>query len=316
MRKIILSFNYFIQNQLFNRREFAILTIIAFFSPVRLVVAQQFPTDYFRPPIDIPLRLTGTFAEFRYDHLHSGVDLPCPMRTPVHAVADGYVFRIRMQAGGFGRALYLKHPNGYTSLYGHLDAFNPTFEKYLKDVQYREKTFELDYYPDSTELPVKKGEIIAFSGNSGISQGPHLHFEIRQSSDESPTNPLLFGYRINDVRKPIVKNLRVYPVYIDGENIPGQTPVNIPMKKAGSDYKPKNPGVIKVPPYVIWGIQASDVDGSGGLNGLYTMDVSMDNDLVYHTGMEQFSWDNFRAVNSLIDFPYYQNTRNFIQLTR
>lgn len=278
--------------------------------------AQPYPSDYFRPPIDIPLRITGTFAEFRYDHLHSGVDIPAPMRTPVRAVADGYVSRIRMQAGGFGRALYINHPNGYTSVYAHLDAFSPELEKFLKEEQYRENTFELDYYPDSLMFKVRKAEIVAMTGNSGLSQGPHLHFELRCTSDESPTNPLLFKFPINDWRPPIIKLVKVYPVYPNGELINGMKVTNIPMVKAGGRFKPKTAGTTKVPPYVIFGIQAADIDGSGNRNGLYSLDVQLDGATVYQTGMDNFSFSNFRAVNSLIDFPLYQKSGQFIQMTR
>ncbi|MHC1707536.1 MAG: M23 family metallopeptidase [Bacteroidales bacterium] len=278
--------------------------------------AQEYPEGYFRSPVDIPLRVSGTFAEFRYDHLHSGVDFPVPMNTPLRAVADGYISRIRMQAGGFGRALYMNHPVGYTSVYAHLERFSPSLEKFLLEEQYRENTFELDYFPDSLAFKFKKGEIIGYSGNSGISQGPHLHFELRRTIDENPTNPLLFKFPINDLRPPVIKNIKIYPVYANGKPIKGSQPVNIPMIKSGGKFKPKNPGLIKVAPFVFFGIQAADIDGSGNKNGLYALDVLLDSIVIYQTGMDNFSFDNFRAVNSLIDFPLYQKTKQFVQLTR
>jgi hypothetical protein len=279
-------------------------------------LSQAYPSGYFRSPVDIPLRVTGTFAEFRYDHLHSGVDFPVPMRTPVRAVADGYISRIRLQAGGFGRALYVNHPNGYTSVYAHLDAFNPELEVFLKEEQYRQNTYELDYYPDSLTFKVRKSVQIAYSGNSGLSQGPHLHFELRRTADENPTNPLLFKFPINDWRPPVIKAMKIYTVYPNGDFMSDQAPVTIPMMKKNGKFIPKIQGGIQVPPFVIFGIQAADIDGSGNRNGLYSMDVLLDGVVIYQTGMDHFSFDNTRAVNSLIDFSLYQKSRQFVQLTR
>ncbi len=278
--------------------------------------AQSFPTDYFGLPLPQIPRVSGTFAEFRYDHFHSGIDFPAPMRTPVYAIADGYISRIRLQSAGFGRALYINHPNGYTSVYAHLDEFIPDYEQFVKDYQYTWHTFELDEYPDTARFPVKKGQVVAFSGNSGSSQGPHLHFEIRQTAGEMPTNPLLFGLKVNDNRKPVIRSLSYYRVRKNGDLLPGSVPVILPVLKTANGYTLKQSAVVNLPPYVIFGIRAQDVDGSGNKNGLYELTVKMDSVLVYHTGMDQFSFDHFRSINSLIDYNHYQKTRQFVQLTR
>ncbi|HRY32212.1 MAG TPA: M23 family metallopeptidase [Bacteroidales bacterium] len=278
--------------------------------------AQQYPTGYFGLPLPQITRVSGTFAEFRYDHFHSGIDFPAPMRTPVYAIADGYISRIRLQSAGFGRALYINHPNGYTSVYAHLDEFIPDYEHFVTNYQFTYHTFELDEYPDTLRFPVKKGQIVAYSGNSGSSQGPHLHFEIRQTAGEMPTNPLLFGLKVNDNRKPVIRSLSYYRVRKNGDLLTGSMPVSLPVLKTAAGFSLKQTAVVNLPPYVIFGIRAQDIDGSGNKNGLYELTVRMDSVLVYHTGMDQFSFDHFRAINSLIDYDHYQKTRQFVQLTR
>ncbi|MEI7801529.1 MAG: M23 family metallopeptidase [Bacteroidota bacterium] len=149
--------------------------------------------NIFRAPIDINLYIAGTFGEPRGDHFHTGIDFSTRGKTgiPVHAIADGYVSRIKVQAGGYGHALYIMHPNGYMSVYGHLSKYCEAVEEYVQKWQFTNKSFEVDLYPEKDLLKVKQGDEIAFSGNTGTSTAPHLHFEIRDASGESfPLNPL------------------------------------------------------------------------------------------------------------------------------
>ncbi|NND87707.1 MAG: M23 family metallopeptidase, partial [Flavobacteriaceae bacterium] len=170
------------------------------------------PTDYFSDPLEIPMILSGSFGELRSNHFHSGLDIKTQQREgiPVYAPADGYVSRIKVQHYGYGKALYLKHPNGYSTVYAHLSKYAGDIQEYVKDKQYANEKYELELYPDASILPVKKGEIIGYTGNSGSSGGPHLHYEIRDASSR-PMNPMKFGVEIPDTKKPIINSVFAYP---------------------------------------------------------------------------------------------------------
>ncbi|MEO6760450.1 MAG: M23 family metallopeptidase, partial [Saprospiraceae bacterium] len=176
--------------------------------PVRPV--PDYPTDYFRSPVNSPIHMTGNFGELRPDHFHTGVDINGTIGNPVLAAADGYVDHIRVQAGGYGNVLYVRHPNGYTTLYGHLDRFSPEIQKYVLERQYKRERFEMDLHPPKTLFPVKKGQEIAKLGNTGGSTGPHLHFEIRNSATGKVLNPLLFGIPVTDVEPPEIRDMKIY----------------------------------------------------------------------------------------------------------
>jgi murein DD-endopeptidase MepM/ murein hydrolase activator NlpD len=137
----------------------------------------QYPKDYFRSPLDIELSLSGNFGEIRPNHFHSGLDLRTNNREglKVYAVADGYVSRIKVSPYGYGRALYITHPNGYVSLYGHLSAYNGAIAEYIKKAQYSKESFEVELFPAKDELKVVKGQIVAFTGNTGSSKALSIH---------------------------------------------------------------------------------------------------------------------------------------------
>lgn len=177
-----------------------------------LLLSQDYPQNYFRPPLEIPLYLSGTFAELRTNHFHSGIDIKTEGREGqrVVAAADGVVSRIKVSPYGFGNAIYVVHPNGYTTVYAHLQRFNDEIQKFIKDEQYRQESFDVEVFPPASKFPVKKGQLIALSGNSGGSGGPHLHFEIRDTRTEKIINPLLFGFDVKDTRSPDLYNLEIY----------------------------------------------------------------------------------------------------------
>ena len=174
----------------------------------------DYPKDYFRNPLDIPIVLAGNFGECRPNHFHSGIDIKTNEKEnyKVYAAAEGYISRIKMEPGGFGHALYVAHPNGYTTLYAHLNDFMPAVQQYVTEQQYKIESWELDITVDPAKFPVKKGEQIAWSGNTGGSAGPHLHFEIRNSATEHPLNPLLFGLPVVDKIPPRPTQLAFYPM--------------------------------------------------------------------------------------------------------
>jgi murein DD-endopeptidase MepM/ murein hydrolase activator NlpD len=172
----------------------------------------HYPQHYFRDPLDIPVILAGNYGELRPNHFHSGIDIKTNGHTGmrVHAAAEGYISRVNVSNTGFGNAIYITHPAGFTTVYGHLDRFSPALEAYVKRQQYAQQRWhiDLDIPPDS--FRVGKGDLIAWSGTTGASLAPHLHFEIRDTKSEKPLNPMLFGFNIADNIPPSVYHIAVY----------------------------------------------------------------------------------------------------------
>ena len=175
-------------------------------------VKNSIPTNYFDNPMDIPMVLSGTFGELRSNHFHAGLDIKTKQREgiDVFASAEGYVSRIKISLWGYGKAIYITHPNGYTTVYAHLKKFNEKIENYIKKHQYKTESFEVQVFPSKDELPISKNELIALSGSTGGFVGPHLHFEIRDSKTEKPMNPFLFGIDAKDGIKPRISTLIGY----------------------------------------------------------------------------------------------------------
>src|SRR5262245_35924347 len=189
------------------------LALLILYLPVNTFAqAPDYPQNYFRNPLDIPILLAGNFGECRPGHFHSGIDIKTQgvENQVVRAAADGYISRIKMEKGGFGHALYITHANGYTTLYAHLNDFVAPVQKYVRERQYKNEKYELDIDLTPGQFPVKKGEQIAWSGNTGASTAPHLHFEIRDSKTEHPVNPQLFGFAIADNMPPVPTLLAIY----------------------------------------------------------------------------------------------------------
>ncbi|WP_354357601.1 M23 family metallopeptidase [Pedobacter sp. UYP30] len=296
------------------------LSIICMFLARAPLQAQQifsgkaYPLTYFRQPLDIsPPALAGSFGELRANHFHSGIDFRTNQREgyPVYAVADGYISRLRVQNSGFGQALYINHPNGYTSVYGHLQRFSPKIAAIVKNLQYQGKTFELDNYPNETLIPIRKGEVIAYSGNRGSSGGPHLHFEIRDSKTEETINPQFFGIIIPDNIPPVIHGLYFYRLngrHFD-QNIPKQS---IPIIGSNGNYSSK--AVLNLSGEIGFGIVATDRhNGKSGTNGVYSIQLQVDGKTVFTSALERFAFENSRAVNAHIDYPSYLKTRVKIQ---
>ena len=174
--------------------------------------------DY-RAPLDIPLVLSGTFGELRSSHFHSGIDIKTQGRIglPVFAIADGYVSRIKISTGGYGKAIYITHPTtGHTSVYAHLNEFTGAIAEYVREMQYARESFEIELFPDPARLQVLKGQEIAKSGNTGGSFGPHLHFELRLDHTGQPINPSRYGFDVKDERMPELSYLLLYEHFGSG----------------------------------------------------------------------------------------------------
>lgn len=274
----------------------------------------KYPITDFRQPLDIsPPALAGSFGEIRGNHFHSGIDFRTNQREgyPVYAVADGYISRLRVQNSGFGQALYINHPNGFTTVYGHLQRFAPKIATIVKNLEYEKKSFEIDEFPDATLIPVHKGEIIAWSGNRGSSGGPHLHFEIRDTKTEETINPQFFGIIIPDNIPPVIHGLYVYR--LNGKTFNENTPKQaIGISGANGNYKTTAP--ISLTGEVGFGIVVTDRhNGLSGTNGVYSIQLEVDGKKIYTSALERFAFEDSKAINSHIDYPTYLNTKRSIQ---
>ncbi len=263
----------------------------------------QYPQDAFRSPLDIALTLSGTFCEVRGNHFHSGVDFRTKERTglDVYAVGDGYVSRIKEQPYGFGKAVYVDHPNGYTSVYAHIQEFSPRLEEYVEERQYERETFSIDLRPEEGVLPVRQGEVIAKSGNSGSSSGPHLHFEIRDKASQEPINPLYFGFDVKDNQSPVIWNAMVYNL---GKGKFDSDPHELGLKrrKVGEYYIAGNPVEVNSR-RIGFGVRTFDKSyGSGHYNGTYFLQLTVDGDTLYRFKGDRFAFYQTRYANAHIDY--------------
>lgn len=278
--------------------------LVAFLCLPLFIFSQDYPQDYFQSPLDIPIDLSGSFGELRGNHFHSGLDMKTKgvEGLPVYASADGYISRIKISTFGYGKAIYVTHPNGYTSVYGHLQKANGAIQEYIKKKHYQEKSYEIEMFLYPSELPVKKGDIIAFSGNSGGSGGPHLHFEFRDTKTEVIINPMHFGMKkiITDERKPIIQGVVAYP--IDSTTVNNsQKPIDISFsKQADGSYLSTK---VKANGSVAFGINAYDFCTNGyNKNGLYKVKTYLNGVLQYQYGFDTFTFDESRYINNFIDY--------------
>ena len=290
------------------------LTLISLIFLCSVSYAQNsYPQDYFGNPLEIPLILAGSFAELRSNHFHSGLDIKTQNRSglKVMAVADGFVSRIKVSHYGYGKALYITHPNGYTSVYAHLLNYNPEIEAYVKKQQYKQESYEIELFPEAGQIKYEKGDIVAYSGNSGGSEAPHLHFEIRDK-EERPINPMLFGIDIKDSVKPIVSSLYVYPVgdssYVKKSNAKQKLRL-IPLKSG--DYIAEN---IEAFGKIGFGINTSDrQDLAANNNGVFKIETFFNGNQNFEIDFKKFSFDESSHINRLIDYEMFKTQKQRVQ---
>lgn len=295
-----------------------LISILLIFISLNDLFAQiAIPKDYFSSPLNIGLTATGTFSEVRPNHFHSGIDFSVQKKEglPVFAVADGVISRIKVSPVGFGNALYIDHPNGFTSVYAHLKGYNDTITEYLRTNQYKVKSFEVDLFPANKKeiIRIKKGQIIGYAGNSGSSGGAHLHFEIRNTKTEHIINPLLFGFGSPDNFAPYIDFLKIYP---ENENSFIGTSNEITrfnVKKTGNkEYRLASKDTIALWGNFSIGAQAFDFNqNQSDRNGFYRMEMYHDNVSFFSMVCDSFSFSESRYVNASIDYAanYYSGNR-------
>ena len=269
-------------------------------------------TNEYTSPVKIPIFLSGSFAELRSNHFHSGIDIKTQGVTgvPVYSVADGYISRIFVSPSGYGLALYINHPNGTTSVYGHLESFRDDIARYVKNIQYERESFRVDLQVPKEHFPLKQGEFIGRSGNSGSSGGPHLHFEIRDTQTEEPLNPLHYPFPIKDSTPP-----RIYSLMITSLNEYGHVDFQaekktFPVVFTDGKYQIQNNAIIPVYGMVGFAIQANDFfDGSNNRCGVYSIRMFWDGELYYSFKMDRFSFPEGRYINSHTDYEEFIHTK-------
>ena len=285
--------------------KFWLLTFLIIFSTPDLPLVSN--PDYYSSPVKIPILLSGNFGELRSNHFHSGIDIKTEGKTglPVYAAAEGNVSRINISSNGFGLALYIDHPNGTTTVYGHLENLRDDMARYAKSVQYMKESFSIDISVPQGMFHVKKGELVAYSGNSGSSGGPHLHFEVRTKDNQHPINPLLYNFKVQDAIAPQMQSVMLYPLS-DDAHVSGKTySQRVETVYYDGAYHLKGNPVLNVYGDLGFGLQTLDyLDGSWSKCGVYEITLSVDGKIVYSFKMDELDFDETRYLNSHIDYGH------------
>jgi len=270
--------------------------------------AQTARPALFSSPMNVPLLVTAGFGELRPDHFHSGIDFSTyGKEQQIFAAAEGYVSRIRVATGGYGKAIYLNHPNGLTTVYAHLSSFNEGLNSLVKNLQERGRDYELDIILDSAEYPVKPSELIGYSGNSGSSTAPHLHFEVRDQFFENTLNPFLYGFLPADHTAPDIRAVSIFPQSnygtVNSAGVAVHLPLVIDKKSRKKTFPPKQKMPV-VSGWVGFGFQGGDVIGKQkNASGIYQVKLLVDSQLVFHSRFDEFSFHETRCINAYLDYP-------------
>ena len=261
------------------------------------------------PPLDIPIQLSGTFGELRNNHFHAGLDIRTQGRQGlnVRCVQDGRVRRIRVSLSGYGKTIYIEHPNGTTSVYAHLKKFAPKIEEYVKKNQYEKESFTIQLFPELNEFPIKAGEIIGYSGNTGGSNGPHLHFEMRKTNGQLPINAMQYPLLIEDTRHPQVQNFYLYSG-MDSFSSKKEYPLT---KINDSVYT--SAGIIASGKINV-GLRLFDRQNkSQNKNGIYSASIRLNGVEYFNYQMDQISFDDSKFINLMIDYKELKTKKRRIQ---
>jgi hypothetical protein len=271
------------------------IIIIYFITNTTFFYSQKTPSGFILPLENKPI-ITGNYGEIRPNHFHAGLDFTTdPIKNlPIKCVYDGYVSRIKISSVGYGKALYITHPNGYVSVYAHQKKYADQIETYIQNKQVTLKQNEIDVTLKPHELIFKKGDIIGYTGNTGGSTGPHLHFEIRHELTEIPINPLLI-YKIKDDIKPIITHISLYDAKDTNDILLEKI---IAVKNSNNKLSLLSNSITISDSHVAIAYAGYDVlNGTTNKNNIYEVKLSVDNTLIYHHQLNNISFDNGRFVN-------------------
>lgn len=258
----------------------------------------------FLSPLEIPLLLSGNFCELRSGHFHAGIDIKTKgvIGEPVYAIYDGFVSRIKVSSYGYGKAIYMQHSNGYTSVFAHLNAYNDSIATIVKNIQYKEHSYGIDKYFKQGEIPIKKGDLIGYTGNTGSSGGPHLHFELRRTDGQVPQNVLKYNFPVQDTIAPKFLNLFLYQF-----NNPDELKV-VKKELVGVYNTTENKykvfrEIVSNSPYFALGIESYDyLNGSGNKCGIYNASLFQDGENVYEFRLDEMPFGVTRYIHSHMDY--------------
>ena len=263
------------------------------------------------PPLDIPLSLSGTFGEPRSTHFHLGIDIKTQGKEgwEVRSVAPGYISRIRISLGGYGKTVYINHTDETTSVYAHLKKFAPKIEAYIKSMQYEKESYTLQQFLKRGVFTIEAGEVIGYSGNTGSSSGPHLHFEIRDAKSQKPLNPLLFNLPISDSQRPQIQKLFLfYPK--NNAVLTHSEPIAL-QKVNDSNY---NTPVVSSSGKMGLGLQMFDrQDLSYNKNGIYKAKLEINGKTITQFQFDQLNYSDSDKLFINIDYPTFKKNKNKIQ---
>ncbi len=288
-----------------------IVLIFSFLSAIGSSAQTGSGTPVFSPPLDIPLSLAGNFMELRSSHFHSGLDMRTEGREglDVKAAEEGWVSRVKVSPWGYGKALYIDHPNGYTTVYGHLRNYSGAIADAVLDRQYKAREFDVDLVFEEGELPVSKGQVVAKSGNTGGSTAPHLHFEVRRTSDQHALDPERFGMEVPDSAWPIFNGLRIDPLdsLARVQPYPGNAR-GFAATGSGNSWTLKDGAVPAAVGTV--GISVNVIDrysNSWSTCGIRSMKVSVDGQPIYSAELDELDFSLQRFADAYMDYALFKS---------
>lgn len=284
-----------------------------------LIVASMCFKSYsqkYANPVNVPIALSANFGELRANHFHSGLDYKTQqvINKPILSVADGNVSRISVSPGGYGLALYVNHEEtGHTTVYGHLDSFADNIAEYVNGQQYELETYRIELYPPKEMFPVKRGQQIALSGNTGSSGGPHLHFEVRDTKSQDPLDPFnYFGNTVTDTQKPDLRGIAFYPIHGKGSINDSSSPLRLDVAKNAQGVPLALGQTIRAWGRIGVGVKAYDkMNGQANIYGVKHVRLYVDENQVFSQTIDRYSFADTRMLNTLIDYEDWKNRKSF-----
>lgn len=253
-------------------------------------------------PLDKSLSMSANFGELRSNHFHSGIDLRVggAAGAKVYAIESGFISRIYVSPSGYGKALYIEHPNGQTSVYAHLDRFAGEIAQYVEEYQYKRQRFPVNDYTDSTLFRVKKGDLIGYAGNTGSSFGAHLHLELRESKNQAPLNPVTMGFiKPRDNMPPTIRNIAIFTLDTINDVTRPRLLNTEKTIKGEKGYVPEKNRVFEVCNPVFFGIDANDYQPDNtSKHGINVMKAYIDNELFFSFEINKFEFKDTKYINS------------------